>query len=137
MAQRGVLGCAGALVGVIVALVLGWLALELVVGAWSVAATDGPGGLVRDALLWHQAGQLLVVGGLILALFTVVFRPGVPVERVFRPPLWLGAALEVVGWLRLPGGSRVALWALTLAAIGIVAPFVLGRARERGSTPAA
>lgn len=130
MAERGMLGCVGALVAFVVVVVLGWLSLELVLGAWTVASVDGAAGLFTDPLLCHQTGQLLVVGALILALFTAVFRPQVGAGRVFRIPLWLGAALELVAWWWLPGGSRVSVWALTLAVAGALAPFALERARS-------
>lgn len=129
MADRGVLGCAGALVALMAIAVLGWLSLELVVGAWTAVSVDGPGGVLQDPVLWHQAGQLLVVGAVILALFIVVFRPHVPAGRVFRWPLWLGAVLEIAAWLWLPDGSRMSLWALTLGIVGALAPFLLERAR--------
>lgn len=130
MATRGVLGCVGVGVALVAITVLGWLALELVLGLWTTLAVDGPAGIFQEPILWHQGGQLLVVGALILALFAGVFRPESRADRVLRVPLWIGAALELGAWWSLPGGSRMSLWALVLAITGALAPLLLGRYRS-------
>ena len=90
--------------------------------------------MIAEPLLWHQAGQLLVVGTLIAAIYLIVFDRIPHTGFRTRLLLWVGAALELVAWLQLPGGSRMSLWALVLAIVALVAPLVLERPRSRPSS---
>lgn len=131
MADRGVLGCFGALVGLVVAAVIAWLTLDLALTLWATLGSEGAAGTLATPVLAHQAGQLLVVGTLIAAIFLVVFERIESTGPVTRGLLWTGAALELFAWLYLPGGSRLSLWALVLAILGLIAPLVLERPRRR------
>lgn len=129
MAGRGFLGCVGATVGVLAALVVGWLSLDLMLTVWGALSGRGLIGPLLDATVWHQLGQLAIFVGLIGAILVVVLSPhraagSLPALRVL---LWAGAALEIAAWLALPGGSRIGVWALLLAILALPAPWVVGR----------
>lgn len=133
MAGRGFLGCTGTIVGIGAALVIGWLSLDLLLTVWASVSGSGPTGPFRDAVVWHQIGQLAVFVGLIWAILGLVLRPDrvtdwLPAMRIL---LWVGAGFEGAAWLALPGGSRLAAWALILALLALPAPWVIRRAAGR------
>lgn len=130
MAGRGSLGCAGVLIGVLAAAVLGWMALDLVLTLIG-AAGGGLGGVLAEPLIAHQVGQLLVVATLLWVVFARVFGGIEGCPPLARGLLWSGAALELVAWLGLPDGSRLRTWALLMSIVGAATPLLV---RGRGGT---
>ena len=127
MADSKLLGCAGVMVGIVAAAVVGWMSLELLLSLFGAA---GPIAILANPIFQHELGELLVVGTTIVSVYVLVFRQrSIPAFiRVGRYALWLGAALNLGAWLRIGGGGRWASWMLLLAAIGIVTPWLLSRA---------
>ena len=132
MGDSRLLGCWGLLVALVLMLVLGWLTLELLLGTLGAFDAEGVGALT-DVQIWRELGQLLVVSAAVVGLYSAVFRPAtlaslVPLVTV---PAWLGAALSLGAWARLPAGARGGLWSLVLAAVGLLTPLLLSRLSSR------
>lgn len=131
MNDSKLLGCWGAIVGLFSALFLGWMAFELLVQFFSVASAEGVVDALSDGYLHHKLGEWLIVSILIVAVYVGVFRGGRALARfgmLARVPLWVGALLNLVAWLQLPGGTRFSTWALILALLGFIAPWLMSRA---------
>lgn len=138
MSDSKAIGCWGVIVGVMAGLVLLWLTLDLL-SLTFVGLTGGdPGSLLADPGYHHQLGQYLVVLALVAGIFTAVFRADRAASFVAaaRYLFWAGAALNLVAWLRVPAGVRWTTWALMLALLGAVGPFLV-TAIARSSRPAA
>lgn len=129
MAGRGLVGCVGAIVGIVAGVVVGWLTLDLILTLYGSVSGYGPTGPFRDAVVWHQIGQLAIFTALIAAILGAVLRPWrlrewLPILRLL---LWVGAALEIAAWFFLPSGSRAGIWALLLALIALPTPWLIAR----------
>lgn len=127
MANSKLLGCWGFLMGSIVAVIVGWMTFELFVGILAGLRNDGLGALV-DPLLLHEAGELLIVGFLCLAIYVWVFRgPGlVRFAETTKPVFWVGAALNLASLVGM-WNSRWSTWTVVLIALGVAVPAVLPR----------
>jgi len=128
MANNKLLGCLGFIVGAVVIVVVGWMAFELFIAFLAGLRIAGLTAFT-DPLMWHKAGELLVVGLAILGICVWVFRgPGLArFAATTRYVFWFGAALNVVAWLRFPAGSRWSWWAVTLIVLGVAVPAILAR----------
>ncbi|NKB89564.1 MAG: hypothetical protein GKS06_15215 [Acidobacteria bacterium] len=125
MADNKLLGCWGFIMGSIVAVIVGWMTFELLIGILAGLRTDGFAALV-DPLLLHEAGELLIIGYACLAIYVWVFR-GPSIEgfaNTTRPVFWTGAALNAASLVGM-WGSRWSTWTLVLIALGFLIPMVL------------
>jgi hypothetical protein len=136
MSDSKAVGCWGVVVGVMAALVLLWLTLDLLSMTF-VGLTGGAGSLLADPGYHHQLGQYLIVVALVAGIFTAVFRPDRSVGFVAsaRYVFWAGAALNLVAWLRVPAGVRWSTWALILIVLGAAGPYLV-TAIARSGRPA-
>jgi len=128
MANNKLLGCWGFIIGAMVAVVVGWMAFELFIASLAGLRIEGASVFV-DPLLWHKAGELLIIGLAILGVYVWVFRgPGLArFAATTRYVFWLGAALNLFAWVRFPAGSRWSWWAVTLIVLGVAVPAILAR----------
>lgn len=128
MADNKLLGCWGFVVGALVAVVVGWMAFELFIGFLAGLRVEGMSAFA-DPLMWHRAGELLIVGLTILGIYVWVFRgPGIAhFAATTRYVFWFGAALNLVAWTMFPAGARWSGWAVFLMVLGVVVPAVLSR----------
>ncbi len=128
MANNKLLGCWGFIVGAVVTVVVGWMAFELFIAFLAGLRIEGLSVFV-DELLWHKAGELMVVGLTILGIYVWVFRgPGLArFAATTRGVFWFGAALNLAAWFRFPAGSRGSWWAVILVVLGVAVPAVLAR----------
>jgi hypothetical protein len=127
MADNKLLGCWGFIVGALVTVVVGWMTFELFIAILAGLRLDGLA-VFADTLLWHAAGELLVVGLTILGIYVWVFRgPGLArfVART-RMAFWIGAVLNLAALLGT-WGSRWSTWTLILAVLGFLVPEILAR----------
>lgn len=128
MENNKLLGCWGFIVGALVTVVVGWMAFELFIAFLAGLRIEGLATFV-DPLLWHKAGELLIVGLTILGIYMWVFR-GPAVARfaaTTRYAFWLGAVLELVAWIRFPPGTRWSWWTAVLIVLGLAVPAILSR----------
>ena len=138
MADNKLLGCWGVIVGLFVGVFLTWMAFEVMVHFFSIVSLDGLDGALSDTFFHHKAGEWLIITILVMVTYVGVFRGGAAVARfskIATPPLFLGAALNFIAWLRLPGGTRFATWALILAVVGVIAPPLMSRAGRHKPPP--
>jgi hypothetical protein len=137
MSDSKAVGCWGVIVGVMAALVLLWLTLDLLSMTFVGLTGEAPGSLLTDPGYHHQLGQYLIVVALVAGVFTAVFRPDRTAKFVAtaRYLFWAGAGLNLLAWLQIPGGVRWATWALILAILGAAGPFLVA-AIARSSRPA-
>ena len=128
MANNKLLGCWGFIVGALVIVVVGWMAFELLIAFLAGLRIEGLSAFA-DPLLWHEAGELLIIGLTILGVYVWVFRgPGIAhYAASTRYAFWFGAALNLVAWIRLPMGSRWSWWTVLLIVLGVVVPEILAR----------
>jgi len=128
MANNKLLGCWGFIVGAMVIVIVGWMAFELFIAFLAGLRIEGLSTFV-DPLLWHKAGELLVIGLTILGIYVWVFRgPGLAhFAATTRFVFWFGAALNLAAWIRFPAGSRWSWWAVTLIVLGVAVPAILAR----------
>ncbi len=138
MANNKLLGCWGFIVGAMVTVVIGWMAFELLIAFLAGLRIDGAAAFA-DPLLWHEAGELLIVGLTILGVYVWVFRG--PAIAHFADTtcyaFWFGAALNLVAWIRLPTGARWSWWTFLLVVLGIAVPAILSRLAPAADTPTA
>jgi len=138
MANNKLLGCWGFIVGALVTVVIGWMAFELFIAFLAGLRIEGFAAFA-DPLLWHEAGELLIVGLTILGIYVWVFRDsGVAhFAATTRYAFWFGAALNVAASLRLPSGARWRWWTVLLVILGVAVPAILERlAASTSKTPA-
>ncbi len=128
MANNKLLGCWGFIVGALVTVVVGWMAFELLIASLAGLRIEGLA-TFADPLLWHKAGELLIVGLTILGVYVWVFRgPGIArFAATTRYAFWFGAALELVAWIRFPSGTRWSWWTAVLIVLGLAVPAILSR----------
>lgn len=138
MANNKLLGCWGVIVGLVVALFLGWMAFEVAVHFFTMTSMSGGRDALTDPFFQQKLGELLIITMLIVATYVGVFRGGAAVRSfgaAVRLPLWIGAGLNLIAWWHFPAGSRFSVWALIIAVVGVVAPFVLARAGGTAPRP--
>ncbi len=128
MATNKLLGCLGFIVGAIVTVIVGWMAFELLIAFLAGLRIEGLSAFI-DPLLWHKAGELLIIGLAILGIYVWVFRgPGLPrFAATTRYVFWVGALLNLAAWGMFPAGSRWSWWAVILVILGVSVPAILAR----------
>lgn len=127
MATNALVGCWGVIVGIVLAVFLGWMGFELLVHFFTTADLEGFAGALLNAVFHHKAGEFLVVLAIIVATYTGVFRGTTGLRAILpslRALLWTGAALNVLAMVELPAG-RWSWWVVTLVVVGFAVPLLL------------
>ena len=128
MANNRLLGCWGFVVGALVTVAVGWMTFELFIAFLAGLRIEGLAAFV-DPLLWHKAGELMIVGLTILGIYVWVFRDAgiARFAATTRYVFWFGAALNLIAWIRFPAGVRWSWWAISLVVLGLAVPAILSR----------
>lgn len=129
MADNRGLGCFGALLAVPVLVVIAWKTLELTATIGGAFAAGRHVSLISDAGFLHQLGELTILAVLLVGIYLAVFRSRVALAALgkLRGLLWAGAALEFAAWIHVPEGVRWRTWALVLAVVGLLGPWLISR----------
>lgn len=128
MAGNKLLGCWGVIVGLFVALFLGWMSFEVLVHFFALLSTEGVRGALADAFLLHKLGELLIISTLVVATYVGVFRGRAAIGRFSAParvPLWAGAALNLAARIQMSSADRFSTWTVVLMIVGALSPWVL------------
>lgn len=128
MAGNKLLGCWGVIVGLFVALFLGWMSFEVLVHFFALLSTDGFAGALADVFFLHKLGELLIITTLVVATYVGVFRGRTAIGRFSAParvPLWVGAALNLAARVQMSGADRFATWTVVLIIAGALSPWML------------